>query len=136
MVRRVQTPYAMGALTQATALFLLRHPEIMQRHRTAILAARTDLAGRLSEIPGLTVFPSATNFLLVRTHASATALDRYLRSCGILVRNLDWEDRYLRISVGTQDDHVRLADAMRAFLVGGGSGSGGDGPPQASDQRV
>jgi len=114
-VRRVQTPYGVGGLTQAAALFLVTHPEIMERHRRAILAERADLARRLDSVRGLTTHPSATNFVLVRTDGSADALDAHLRARGIVVRNLHWEDRYLRVSVGTAADHARLEAALHAF---------------------
>ena len=114
-VRRIQVPYGMGCLTQAGALFLLSHPEIMERRRDAMLAGRQELASILMGVPGLTVLPSATNFLLVRTASSADALDRYLRSRRIVVRNLKWGDRHLRISVGTADDHQRLLHALMEF---------------------
>ncbi len=114
-LRDLQAPYGLGGLTQVTATFLLRRPHIMERHRGAILANRDDLARRLGEVPGATALPSATNFLLVRTDCSADALDRYLRDRRILVRNVRWEDRHIRVSVGTPDEHAELAAAMRAF---------------------
>ncbi len=120
-VRSLQMPYAMGALSQAAALFLLSRPEAMERRRDAILAAREDLARRLDTVDGVGVVPSVANFLLVRTASSADALDRYLRSRRIFVRNLHWEDRYLRISVGTPHDHARLVAALRGFQAAGAS---------------
>lgn len=120
-VRSLQMPYGVSGLTQAAALFLLSHPQIMERQRDSILAGRQDLARRLETVPGLIAFASATNFLLVRTACSADALDRYLRSRQIVVRNLKWEDRYLRISVGTDEDHARLVEAIQAFRAAGAS---------------
>lgn len=113
--RALQTPYGLSGFTQAAALFLLSRPDAMRRRRDAILAGREDLVRRLGRVPGLTVFPSSTNFVLVRTAGSADALDRHLRARGIAVRNLKWEDRHLRISVGTPEDHVRLTEALEAF---------------------
>jgi histidinol-phosphate aminotransferase len=121
VLRSLQMPYGVGVLTQAAALFLLSHPEIMERQRDAILAGREDLVRRLGRLAGLTVFPSAANFVLVRTTDSADALDRYLRSRRIVVRNLKWEDRYLRISVGTPGDHAKLVEAIEAFPPDGTS---------------
>lgn len=120
-VRTLQIPYGLSGLTQAAALFFLSRPEIMKRQRDAILKGREDLARRLETLPGLTVFSSATNFLLVRTAYSADALDRYLRAHEIVIRNLKWEDRYLRISVGTPEDHIRLVAGIRAFEAAGAS---------------
>jgi histidinol-phosphate aminotransferase len=117
--RAVQTPYGLGALSQAAALYLITHPALMERRRQAILAGREELARSLGALPGLTVLPSAANFLLVRTEGSADALDRHLRSRRIFVRNPHWQDRHLRISVGTAQDHAALMEAMRAFPTAG-----------------
>jgi histidinol-phosphate aminotransferase len=123
VVRRLQMPYGLGALTQAAALFLLTHPEIMERQRRQILAGREDLTRRLGGVAGLTLFPSSANFVLVRTASSADALDRHLRSRRIVVRNLRWDDRYLRVSVGTPEDHAHLVDAIEEFQRSGARAS-------------
>ena len=114
-VGAMQLPYGVNAFSQATAHFLLSRPWMMERQRTAILENREDLARRLGHITGITVFPSAANFLLVRTTFSADALDRCLQARRIFVRNLKWDDHHLRISVGTLGDHARLVEAMSAF---------------------
>jgi histidinol-phosphate aminotransferase len=125
--RALQTPYGLSGFTQAAALFLLSHPEAMRRRREAILAGREDLIRRLGRVPGLTVFPSSTNFVLVRTAGSADALDGHLRARRIAVRNLKWDDRHLRISVGTAEDHARLAEALEEYVAGAGRARGGAG---------
>lgn len=117
-VRALELPYGMSGLNQEAARFLLGRRDIMERQRAAIVAGRIDLARRLAGIPGLTVFPSSANFLLVQTAGSADAVDRHLRSRRVLVRNLHWADRYLRISVGTPEEHGRLEAALQSFAAG------------------
>ncbi len=114
-LRSLQQPYPLNAVSQAAARFLLSHPQIAERQRTAILEHRTDLVRRLAAVRGITVFPSSANFLLVRTAFSADALDRHLQAHGVQIRNLNWDDHHVRISVGTPDAHARLVDAMTAF---------------------
>lgn len=116
-LRRMQLPYAVSALSQAAGAFLLGRPAMMERQRAAILAGREDLARRLQGIPGVRTLPSEANFILARTDFSADALDAELRGQGIFVRNVHWDDRHLRISVGTPDEHARLAEAMRGFVA-------------------
>lgn len=122
-VRGLQMPYGLNAFSQEAARFLLSRPDLVERRRAAILAYREDLALRLEPIPGVTAYPSAANFLLIRTDFSADALDRHLQGADIFVRNLRWDDRHLRISVGTPADHARLAAAMRAFASPGPAAS-------------
>lgn len=108
----MQIPYGVGALSQTVGGFLLERPGLLERQRARIIAARQQLASGLRRLGHLTVFPSAGNFLLVRTTGSADALDRYLRANDIFVRNLRWQDRHLRISVGTPDDQAHLLAAL------------------------
>ena len=128
-VRALQAPYAVSGLTQAAGAFLLSRPDLVARRRDAVAAHREDLRQALGGVPGVEVFPSSTNFVLVRTAFSADALDAHLRGRGILVRNLNWDDRHVRISVGTPGDHALLADAMREYAA---AADGNPGPPPAS----
>lgn len=122
-VRTLQLPYAVNAVSEVIAGFLLSRPEMMERRRSAIIADRADLHRRLAELDGLRVFPSSTNFLLVRTPYSVDRLDRYLQARHIFIRNLKWDDRHARISVGTPTDHARLVDSLKGFAA---TASGGD----------
>jgi histidinol-phosphate/aromatic aminotransferase/cobyric acid decarboxylase-like protein len=64
------------------------------------------------------VFPSDTNFLLVRTPAAA-AVFQALLARGVLVKNVSQPgllEGCLRITVGTALDDERLLRAMRAAL--------------------
>ena len=115
-VRALQLPYGLNAFSQVAAHFLLSRPDLVERQRSAILQYREDLATRVASLPGVTVYPSDANFLLLRTDFSADALDRHLQAARIFVRNLHWDDRHLRVSVGTPADHARLTEAMRAFV--------------------
>ncbi len=114
-VRSLQLPYGINAYSEVVAGFLLARPWLMEIQRRAVLENREALARSLADIPGISVFPSAANFLLVRTGFSADAADRYLQARGIFVRNLKWDDRHLRISVATPGDHARLREALTAF---------------------
>jgi histidinol-phosphate aminotransferase len=74
------------------------------------------LAEELTKL-GLSVLPSATNFLLVK-FPDARAADAYLRSKGIIVRavaSYGLPD-YLRITVGREDEVRAVAEALTEFL--------------------
>jgi histidinol-phosphate aminotransferase len=86
--------------------------EVVQRIR----AERSRLLAELPAAqPRWQVYPSVTNFLLVRTPGAAAAWE-HLRSRGVLVRR---QDHYaglegcLRISVGTRSENDALLDAAR-----------------------
>ena len=79
------------------------------------------LTEELMKLPGLYVYPSVTNFLLVRldrTDMKAPELaDRLLRE-GIAIRTFDEEQhldaRFFRVAVRTEDENSRLCEALAA----------------------
>lgn len=84
------------------------------RHVVAATAAqRRVLAGEL-EARGCTVLPSQTNFLLVRPAADAATVEQRLLQRGVVVRPMGGYGLpdYLRITVGREQDNVRLLQAF------------------------
>ncbi|MDH3451388.1 MAG: histidinol-phosphate aminotransferase, partial [Gammaproteobacteria bacterium] len=75
-----------------------------------------------SELPGLQVYASAANFLLVRTPAALGNLHAELCEQGVLVKDLHGAHRAtrhcLRISVGTGDENAALLRALQNLLSG------------------
>jgi len=123
LLERVRMPYNINALSQAGALFALTHEAVFERQVEAVLAERGRLAARLAALPGMRVWPSATNFLLARAPAGrGRALCAALRRAGVLVRNLDGSHPLLadclRVSVGTPRDNRQFLDALAAALDG------------------
>ena len=73
-------------------------------------------------VPGITVFPSLANYVLFRCEqAPADLYARLLREYGIAVRDCSnyrgMEDgSWFRAAVRLEEDHQRLADALRGIL--------------------
>jgi len=91
------------------------------RTRGANAQAREEFAAALSEI-GLSVFPSAANFLLVRLpHGSGAELARRLEPSRILIRQCDsfggLGDAYIRLAVRSRDDNLRLVSLIETWLT-------------------
>ncbi|HBO82501.1 MAG TPA: histidinol-phosphate aminotransferase, partial [Cupriavidus sp.] len=53
-------------LTEATALFALEHVAVLDDQAARLRAERSKLVEVMAGMPGVTVFPSAANFVLVR----------------------------------------------------------------------
>ena len=119
---KLRLPYNIGSLTQATAEFALRHMSTFDAQAAKICAAREQLRVALSELPGLQVYASAANFLLVRTPAALGNLHAELCEQGVLVKDLHGAHRAtrhcLRISVGTGDENAALLRALQNLLSG------------------
>ncbi|MBK9072237.1 MAG: aminotransferase class I/II-fold pyridoxal phosphate-dependent enzyme [Myxococcales bacterium] len=121
VLERARMPYNVGALAQAGATWHLRHamPWVAQRCAEIVLA-REALAPALAA-RGLTVYPSAANFLLCRValaddHANpALALTQRLAAQGIAIRNLHRPGHLahcVRITVGTPAENAALLAAL------------------------
>jgi histidinol-phosphate aminotransferase len=120
LLEKVRPPYNLSALDQRAALFALTEAAAWSTARVAdVIAERARLAAALATLPGLEVFPSAANLVLVRAGAGrATTIWQGLAARGILVRNFDRPGPgplagCLRISIGTADENAALLDALR-----------------------
>jgi histidinol-phosphate aminotransferase len=114
---KVRQAYNVNALTQAAATFVLERLEVLEEQADKVLAEREGLGKALAALPGVTVYPSAANFFLVRV-PDADRTYEALRRQGVLVRNLNGPSlkNCLRITVGTPDENRILLTAMREAL--------------------
>jgi histidinol-phosphate aminotransferase len=115
---KIRDSYNVNGLGQIAALATLDHLPYYRKNFGRIIATRETLARNLSAL-GFHVFPSETNFLLVRPPKySAQQWLEKLRARKILVR---WFQQptvrdYLRITVGTPAEAGALLRAAQAVL--------------------
>lgn len=116
---KVRQVYNINVLTQAAAEFALEHLDVLEEQAQRVLAERPGVGKALAALPGVTVFPSAANFFLVRVPDSNRAYER-LRRQGVLVRDFNGAhpmlSNCLRITVGTPDENRILLSALRESL--------------------
>jgi histidinol-phosphate aminotransferase len=120
-IAKAKLPYNVNVVTLAAAAAALRHGEALAERTRALVEQRERLAARLSGLPGLEVFPSAANFMLIRCrrHPAREVFRRLLDEHGILVRDVSGTSELaqcLRISVGTAEDVDAVGDALAAIL--------------------
>jgi histidinol-phosphate aminotransferase len=118
-INKVRQPYNVNALTQAAARVMLRHPDIASRHAAAIVKERERMRVRLRDLPGITLYPSRTNFFLIRTARPGDEVFRGLFERGIQVRNFSQAPYLadcLRVTIGTPEENKALLDALAAVL--------------------
>ena len=80
-----------------------------------VAAERERLAAGLAAIPGVEVWPSAANFLLVRLAGASRVRARLRDEYSILVRDFSYASGLadcLRLTVGTREENDRLLDAL------------------------
>jgi histidinol-phosphate aminotransferase len=114
---KVRPPYNVNVLTQLIAERLLVHADLLARQAAAICDERSRLKAALENLPGVTVFASDANFLLVRVPDSGKVFAG-MKARGVLVKNLDGSHpllaQCLRITAGTAEENTRCLAALRA----------------------
>ncbi len=117
----VRQIYSVDVLAQAAGLAALRHREALAPVTADVVAERERLRSSLEGLPGLRVWPSAGNFLLVRV-AGAAEVRRLLRDeHSVLVRDFSSSpglEGCLRLTVGTREENDALLDALATILRG------------------
>jgi histidinol-phosphate aminotransferase len=116
VARALLPPFCLPATTGAILLTALESPGYVAPLLARIRAERERLVSELAKHPEWKPYPSASNFILVRTPDAKAAHARLL-AAGILVRR---QDHYaglegcIRISVGTREEN----DALLAAAFG------------------
>ena len=117
---KLRLPYNVNVLTQLAATLLLDSYPALAAQAAAIRADRSTLAEALRAVPGVEVFPSEANFLLVRI-AKAGALFDALVARGVLVKNVSRAHPLLadclRVTVGTRPENQRFIAALHEAVT-------------------
>jgi histidinol-phosphate aminotransferase len=124
-LNKVRLPYNVGGFSQVAACAALEQPEYLRSQIDTILGERRRLAAALERLPGVTVFPSDANFLLLRTERPSRDLFEALRTRGVLVRDLGGApgllERCLRVTVGTPAENDAFLAAAAGILAATGA---------------
>lgn len=124
-VRRQMDAWPVTALAENAAVEALADEAYESRSRSANDSARARLVAALGEIPGLRVYPSSANFLLVELVRPGLRADRVrerlIARHRILVRDgSSYEglrpNAFLRCAVRGPGENARLAGALRAVV--------------------
>ncbi|MBB5608213.1 MULTISPECIES: histidinol-phosphate transaminase [unclassified Janthinobacterium] len=117
---KVRPPYNVNVLTQVAAEFALEHVDVLNAQAALLNSARDALAEQLAALPGVTVFPSKANFLLIRVPDSDDVYAKLLTH-RVLIKNVSKMHAVLanclRISVSTPEDNAIFFNAFKASLV-------------------
>ncbi len=115
-LEKVRPPYNVGSLNEAAAIFALEHLAVFEAQAAELRATRATLARELAAIPGVEVFPSRANFLLIRV-ADGPATAAGLRKRGVLIRDVGKMHpllgNCLRLTVSDPQENAALLAALR-----------------------
>lgn len=116
---KVRLPYNINTTSQHVVELMLQNVDLINEKVQAVCADRDQLRSELERL-GCTVWPSATNFLLVRIDGRANQVHSQLAAQGIAVKNMHNShpllDDCLRITVGTPQDNAQLIGLLQQSL--------------------
>ncbi|MBI3485009.1 MAG: threonine-phosphate decarboxylase [Acidobacteria bacterium] len=121
-LEKFKPPWSVNHLAAAAATASLMDESYIEESRRLIENERAYLSGVFSEIPGVTVFPSSANYLLLKLSEVSFQMkdvENTLARERILVRNCGsfrgLSERYIRVAVKSRADNeklVRLLDGV------------------------
>ena len=118
-IDKVRPPYNISVLNYECALFALEHQGVFARQAQDLVAERTRLLAALGALPGVKVWNSQANMILIRLLDAAQVFEG-LRNRKVLVKNVSKMHpllaNCLRLTVGTADENTQLLAALEESL--------------------
>ncbi len=117
-LRRVRLPYHVSALTQAAGLTALANADDALVILGTLRDQRDRILEALSQMPGVTAYPSEANFVLFRPPGDAAEAWQALLDRGVLVRDFTKTvPGCLRVNAGTPEETDAFLDAMKEVIA-------------------
>ncbi len=118
-IDKVRPPYNVSALNAEAGLFALEHADEYARQAALLRDERRKLMAALAAMPGVEVFPSEANMVLVRVADSRRAFDG-MKQRGVLVKHVAGLHALLknclRLTVGTPEENLLMIHALKESL--------------------
>lgn len=120
-LHKVRLPYNINCLTQITAQFALTHQEFLLAQTRDICRQRGEVLAALQGMEGIESYPSAANFILIKTlDRAADVVFISLKNQGVLIKNLSPQGgilhNCLRVTIGKQEENRAFLAALRNAL--------------------
>ena len=119
----MRLPWSINGLAAAVTLAAFNDTEFIENTKQTINREKAQLAKSLGEIEGLHVYPSVTNFLLVKIQnrkLTSTMLKELLAKERILIRDcctfVGLDDSYFRVTVRSAKDNEQLVEKIKQIL--------------------
>jgi histidinol-phosphate aminotransferase len=120
-IAKGKLPYNVNLITLTAARVALRHAPVLTARIGEVIATRERFVARLRRMPGLSPYPTAANFVLIRCEAlpATEIFHRLYQDYGILVRDVSSSPELaecLRISIGTDEDMDAVIEGLEKIL--------------------
>ena len=118
-VDKVRPPYNISVLNAEATLFALEHADEYARQAALLRQERSRLSAALDATPGVQVFPSDANMVMVRVPDAKRCFDG-MKARGVLVKHIAGLHpllaNCLRLTVGAPDENDAMIRALKASL--------------------
>ena len=118
-IDKVRPPYNISVLNCECALFALEHQDVFAAQALDVRAQRAIVLEFLAQLPGVQVFPSEANMILLRVPDAQKTFDG-MKARKVLVKNVSKMhpllDNCLRLTVGTADENSLMLTALQESL--------------------
>jgi histidinol-phosphate aminotransferase len=118
-IAKAKLPYNVNQFSLTAAQVALEHPHRFRPAIDAILRERDRLGRELTQVPGVTVYPTGANFFLFQLQVPPRTVFEALAREGVLIRDVSaypMLSRCLRVTVGTPEENDRFLTALRKTL--------------------
>ena len=122
-IGKVRPPYNISVLNYECALFALEHRDVFAAQALELVAQRKVLLDALSALPGVKVWKSEANMILVRVLGEgdrAAKTFEGMKARKVLVKNVSKMHpllhNCLRLTVGTFDENAQMLAALKESL--------------------
>ena len=111
---RARLPFHLSSLAFAAGQAALADRDYLEQSIELTVSERQRVAEALAAVPGLTVYPSQANFVLVKPAQDAPQLAKQLEQKGVMVRDMAgfYLPGYLRISMGLPRENDQLLGCL------------------------
>jgi len=120
-LQKLINTFTLSPFSEAAAVVALQHLDRFQPSIAAIVAQRERMAAALAALPGITVYPSGANFVLIHLGRPGKDAHAYLRQTHrLLITDMGMYPGYadyLRISVGTPAENDLVIQGLTEFLT-------------------
>ena len=118
-IDKVRPPYNISVLNCECALFALEHQDVFAAQALDLRSQRALLMQALAMLPGVRVYPSEANMILLRVADAQKAFEG-MRMRKVLVKNVSKMHpllaNCLRVTVGTADENMKMLAALQGSL--------------------
>jgi len=122
-IHKIKPAWSVNHLAALAAVAALKDEDYIRKSRQLVEEERLYLTQTLSALPGLTVFPSFANYLLLKLsegQPDAAALEKSFGHSKILIRNCasfrGLSDRYIRIAVRSHSENQTFVGLLEEML--------------------